>query len=254
MSLTTNGYEGTYDGQAHSGIVTTNVTGAKIEYKTAGILSTWSDKVPTVTDVNGTGLSVQVRASKSGYVTTAEQTMVLKVNPATLTVTTNSASKTYDGNALTAGGSISGFVNDELAALIVTGSQTAVGSSTNGYSIDWENSDTAKESNYTIVENLGTLTVNQQGGGSSTETTTTTTTTTETAAPAVLGATRTITEEPAVLGATRDTEETPAVLGATRNPSTGDATNGAARALVIIICAGAVGFLASTKRKKNGKN
>ena len=178
------------------------------------------------------------------------------INPATLTVTTNSASKTYDGNALTAGGSISGFVNDELAALSVTGSQTAVGSSTNGYSIDWENSDTAKESNYTIVENLGTLTVNQQGGGSSTETTTTTTTTTtETAAaPAVLGATRTITEEPAVLGATRDTEETPAVLGATRNPSTGDATNGAARALVIIICAGAVGFLASTKRKKNGKN
>ncbi len=86
-----------------------------------------------------------------------------------------------------------------------------------------------------------------------TTTSSTTTTTESTTTSTVLGATRTITEEPAVLGATRESEDTPAVLGASRNAATGDYTNVVARALVIIICAGAVGFLVSTKRKKSGK-
>ena len=88
----------------------------------------------------------------------------LEITPAPLTITTGSDSKTYDGTALTnADASIDGLVNDETATITATGSQTAVGSSKNGYEITWG---TAKETNYEIVEeNLGTLTVNAAGGG-----------------------------------------------------------------------------------------
>ena len=86
-----------------------------------------------------------------------------KILPATLTVTTNSAEKTHDGNRLTADGTIKGFVNGETATFMITGSQTDVGSSTNTYKIEWNG--TAKQSNYTIVEKLGTLKVNERSGG-----------------------------------------------------------------------------------------
>ena len=90
-----------------------------------------------------------------------------KILPATLTVTTNSAEKTHDGNRLTADGTIKGFVNGETATFMITGSQTDVGSSTNTYKIEWNG--TAKQSNYTVVEKLGTLKVNERssGGGGS---------------------------------------------------------------------------------------
>ena len=86
-----------------------------------------------------------------------------QILPATLTVTTNSAEKTHDGNRLTADGTITGFVNGETATFMITGSQTDVGSSTNTYKIEWNG--TAKQSNYTIVEKLGTLKVNERSGG-----------------------------------------------------------------------------------------
>ncbi len=86
-----------------------------------------------------------------------------QILPATLTVTTNSAEKTHDGNRLTADGTITGFVNGETATFMITGSQTDVGSSTNTYKIEWNG--TAKQSNYTVVENLGTLKVNERSGG-----------------------------------------------------------------------------------------
>ena len=86
------------------------------------------------------------------------------VAPATLTVTTKSDSKAYDGAALTAPSTadeaVSGLQNGEAVAFKVTGSQTEVGWSTNTYEIDWDAEETtAKKSNYTVTENLGTLTV-----------------------------------------------------------------------------------------------
>lgn len=82
----------------------------------------------------------------------------LTILPATLTVTTHSASKPYDGTALTASGEISGFVNGETASFATTGSQTLVGTSANSYAIAWDG--TAKESNYNVVEGaIGTLEV-----------------------------------------------------------------------------------------------
>ena len=82
------------------------------------------------------------------------------IAPATLTVTTPNATRVYNGQPLTAEGTIEGFVNNETADFTTTGSQTAVGTSDNTYAIDWEAADaTAKQSNYTIVEKLGTLKV-----------------------------------------------------------------------------------------------
>ena len=83
----------------------------------------------------------------------------LTVDPAELTVTTASASKAYDGTPLEAaeGCSLEGLVAGETATLTVTGSQTDVGESDNGYAIEWG---TARESNYEVAsESLGTLSV-----------------------------------------------------------------------------------------------
>ena len=79
------------------------------------------------------------------------------IAPATLTITTGSATKEYDGTPLTsADEEDSGLVEGETITISTTGSQTDVGSSSNTYNLVWG---TAKESNYTVVENLGTLTV-----------------------------------------------------------------------------------------------
>ena len=100
------------------------------------------------------------KISKDGrYLLTGTEDGKLTITPATLTVTTDSDSKVYDGNALTAPGSITGLVGDDTATFTVTGSQTDVGSSDNTYSIDWGNT---KSSNYTVVETLGTLNVTAQ--------------------------------------------------------------------------------------------
>ena len=82
-----------------------------------------------------------------------------QITPAPLTISTGSASKTYDGTALTnAETAVEGLmtVRDSIT-VTANGSQTAVGSSANGYSIEWGNTLAA---NYELAENLGTLTVN----------------------------------------------------------------------------------------------
>lgn len=77
--------------------------------------------------------------------------------PRKLSIVTYSASKDYDGTALTAGGSLSGAVERDGLRLVMTGSQTAAGTSKNTYVIDYGN---ALASNYVVdSESLGTLTV-----------------------------------------------------------------------------------------------
>ena len=89
-----------------------------------------------------------------------------EITPAPLKITTNSAEKTYDGSALTAGGKIEGLVKGETATLKTTGSQTEVGESKNTYEIEW--GDATKASNYKIAEeDIGTLKVNARSGGGS---------------------------------------------------------------------------------------
>ncbi len=96
---------------------------------------------------------------KGNYTGTVERTY--QITPAPLTVTTEGATKVYDGTPLTnENGSIEGLVNGETATVVTNGSQTKVGTSQNGYTIEW---DTAVESNYKIVsDKLGDLTVTPQ--------------------------------------------------------------------------------------------
>ena len=151
-------YNGTYDGQTHGVDVT--VTGLPEGYsvKTAASYATATD----VTDGVIANVDDLVIVNAQGEDVTAnlkitKDTGTIKITPATLKVTTYGAKAEYNGNALTADGEVTGFVNNEAAAFTTTGSQTEVGSSTNTYDIDW--SDTAKQSNYTVEEHLGTLEV-----------------------------------------------------------------------------------------------
>ena len=159
--LTTKDAQKTYDGHAlEAGEATATVTtgdDVKIEYSLDH--ETWTKDRSDVTLTDAGGKTVYVRASSkknySGYV---EATETMTVDPATLTIVTKGGEKTYDGAALTAGGSISGLVNGETAKFEVTGSQTIVGATMNAYALTWNG--TAKASNYTVKETLGKLKVN----------------------------------------------------------------------------------------------
>ena len=92
---------------------------------------------------------------------TGEFTKTYQILPREYTVTTNTDSKVYDGNPLTAGGTVNNLVKDETVNLTMTGSQTDVGTSDNTYELNWTGS--AKESNYTHgKDSIGTSTVTKQ--------------------------------------------------------------------------------------------
>ena len=83
----------------------------------------------------------------------------LQILPVELTVTTGSASQVYNGEALTnSEATLNGLVEADQDKVTVkaTGSQTDVGSSDNKYEISWGD---VSPDNYTIKEDLGTLTV-----------------------------------------------------------------------------------------------
>lgn len=97
---------------------------------------------------------------KGNYTGSAD--VAYQILPAKLIVTTPSDSMVYNGKPLTAEGSIEGFVNNETAVFETTGSQTEVGESENAYAIYWsDEGTTAKRSNYTVEEHIGTLTVTE---------------------------------------------------------------------------------------------
>lgn len=162
--VTTTGGTFTYDGKAHGATVA--VSQPPEGYTVDGTPS--SDA--TATDVNGDGVKATVdhlviRNAEGEDVTSKLNIKkidgTIKVLPAELTVTTDSATKVYDGTALTAGATVTGLVGDEEATLEATGEQTQVGSSSNGYKLTFDK--TAKAKNYKVVsENLGTLTVTKQ--------------------------------------------------------------------------------------------
>ena len=89
--------------------------------------------------------------------TITEDFGTLTVEKADLTVTTDSASKTYDGKPLTAtGASLEGLCGTDDASATATGTITNAGSTKNGYEITWNST---SRDDYTIKEKLGTLTV-----------------------------------------------------------------------------------------------
>ena len=109
-----------------------------------------------VGDVFNVG-TVKVKVKGIGNYT-GEFTKKYQITPREYTVTTDSAEKPYDGTALTAGGRVNNLVDGETVTLMITGSQTEVGSSNNTYSLTWDGS--AKEKNYTHgTDSIGLLTV-----------------------------------------------------------------------------------------------
>ena len=104
-----------------------------------------------------------VSSDKYSNITVVVVDGALTITKAKLTITTGSGSKTYDGSALTnATAKIEGLLGEDKATVKATGSQTAVGSSSNTYNITWTN---GTADNYTITEKLGTLKVTAAGGG-----------------------------------------------------------------------------------------
>ena len=160
--VTTTGGTFTYDGASHG--ATVKVANLPEGYSLETAESAASAKDVSDGEVAATADVLVIKNAEGEDVTSRLNIKfvdgTIKVEPAKLTVTTPSASKPYDGQALTAEGKVSGFVNGETATLKTTGSQTEVGSSVNGYELVWDGS--AKAANYTVEENLGMLTVSAQ--------------------------------------------------------------------------------------------
>lgn len=90
-------YTGKYDGASHGKAATASVEGATIEYSIDGG-NTWTTDFPTVKNVSDS-TTVQVKATKTGYAP-AEATYTLIVNPCTVTITGESATRTYTGQEI----------------------------------------------------------------------------------------------------------------------------------------------------------
>ena len=151
-------------------------TGAKVNSPKDSVYDGNEHKwIPTVTDKAdkkleaGTDYTVEYSTSDFTNVGTIEVTITgignysgtvkrsYKVTPKEYTVTTDSATKTYSGTALTAGGKVEGIVSGETVEFTTTGSQTEVGTSKNTYELVWKS---AKATNYTLAkESIGKLTV-----------------------------------------------------------------------------------------------
>ena len=181
-SLDATGYKDTYDGKEH-GLASVDVAinkgsdlaqqyqdQAKNFIKQGTIQysiddgETWSDVAPKYKDAGTYPVKVKVDVTVQDQTTTLEASANIVIEPATLEVFTPSAKRPYNGQPLTAEGSVEGFVNGESAPFATTGTQTAVGESVNTYAIDWEAEGAAKQSNYKVSENLGKLTVTEHDG------------------------------------------------------------------------------------------
>ena len=139
-----------YDGNEHKWIPTvTDKADKKLE---AGTDYTVEYSTMNFKDVGTVEVTI---TGKGNYTGTVKRSY--KVTPKEYTVTTDSATKTYSGTALTAGGKVEGIVSGETVEFTTTGSQTEVGTSKNTYDLVWKS---AKATNYTLAkESIGKLTV-----------------------------------------------------------------------------------------------
>lgn len=157
LAVTAGDVSAVYDGNGHSVTPSANVEGARI---TVTYFDAEGNELPDAPKDAGS-YTARIEAELEGYETAVYEAAVT-IHRRSLTVTTASAGKIYDGTPLTnstavvsvAGGAVAG---EEITAT-ATGSQTTVGSSTNTYRINWGN---AKESNYAVTAALGTLTVTE---------------------------------------------------------------------------------------------
>ena len=154
-----------YDGQSHTvtGFVTDTFTVDGNTYTVSGLTATGTgtDAGSYTVSVSGTAL---VKDSDGNDVTTqfavTPQTGTLIINRRSVTLTSASETKEYDGHALTNGTvtvSGDGFVTGEGATYNVTGTRTLVGTSENTFTYILNEGTNAD--NYNITKAEGTLTV-----------------------------------------------------------------------------------------------
>ncbi len=143
-----------YDGKAHVNPLTVKDTKTNKDLKeNKDYTLTYSDDVVNVGTVTVTVKGI------GNY--TGEFTKKYQITPREYTVTTESANKTYDGTALTAGGHVNGLVEGETVSFKTTGSQTNEGTSDNTYELKFKG--TAVETNYKHgKDSIGKLTVKKQ--------------------------------------------------------------------------------------------
>lgn len=156
-TLTVTNYTGSYDGKEHNITVKASKSDTTFEYSLDN--KTWSKENPKFKDANGTQ-TVYIKAENGDDTVYANGTVT--INPVKITLTADSASKTYDGSPLKSNGySITkgSFVAGEgLEKVVVSGSQTKEGSSQNKITKYSLKSNT-KAQNYDITLKAGTLTV-----------------------------------------------------------------------------------------------
>lgn len=148
-----------YDGQPHTAKEVT-ITG-----KTFGTDQLSATATGSITDPGKTTntISYTITGKEDNYNVSIKQGM-LRVNPRSLTLTTDSAAADYTGAALTKNGyTVEGLLEGHEATVTVTGSQTVPGTSDNTADIvaikDADGKDVTKY--YTVANKLfGTLTVN----------------------------------------------------------------------------------------------
>ena len=143
-----------YDGKEHKWIPTVtdkegNELVAKTDYKVTYSTTDFTNVTGTIT-VTITGIG--------NY--TGSFTKTYEITKRSVTLTSATASKTYDGQALTSTSitvSGDGFVKGEGATYNVTGTQTEVGNSANSF--EYKLNENTLASNYDITKVVGTLTI-----------------------------------------------------------------------------------------------
>ena len=136
------------------GVVVTDKNGKVLEEGTDYRITGYDNNYNVTTEDSPAIIHVEGMGNYGGSID-----VEFEIIPTPLKVTTPSAGKVYDGSALTAGpADVEGLQGGDAAAVTITatGTQTDVGNSVNGVSYDWGQ---VLASNYSIDEDLGTLTV-----------------------------------------------------------------------------------------------
>ena len=166
ITVTANSVKATYDGKEHeaAGFETTEFTVNKQKYTVSGLTTESPKKTNAGTYTNNISGTAVVK-DEAGNDVTAQFTVKtengnLVINKRAVTMTSKSATKAYDGTALTkheVTETGDGFVKGEGASYEVTGTQTSVGNSANAF--EYKLNENTLASNYNITKVVGTLTI-----------------------------------------------------------------------------------------------
>lgn len=164
VTLTANSDSATYDGTEHT---VTGYTAKDNENKAVEGLTFTGVASPSASGTDAGEYDVEFSGSVDGahddlYIVTAVNSGKLEITPRKVTLTSETASKVYDGTPLTKPEVTvtgDGFVDGEVTDIKATGTVTNVGEVTN--TIEYTTTDKFKADNYVITKHEGTLTITE---------------------------------------------------------------------------------------------